>query len=351
VTFTVVPMANGSTLQVRTGVLTGAGPIGPVGPIGPNGPQGPEGKTGPTGSVGDVGTTMSSSASVSTVYTAWAPLQFSAPTDNQVLATPWDDYKFKFIEAGKYLITGNFTFDSYNPSGNSGFGASANGRGIRLVDYSAPTVAIAEVRVSASTTGKTILNFTGMTGTVTTDKWYQFQAFSDDAGAVYQSSRTVRITRVGSGPQGIPGPTGGAGPTGPAGPAGPTGSAGSGYTTYDAMAQSGNSESDPTGTGHNTTDQGIPYPAGIQKPHSPWFFQKMAEWLERRVVARFATTADRAAKRPAGAPPVEGEVCYIADKEYLLLKNKTEDRMIGQVVVTTAAAPATSKPGTIWVRY
>ena len=66
---TTVRLASGGTLQVRTGVLRGAGPQGPVGPVGPQGPTGATGPTGPAGSVGDASSTASLTTDQSTTST------------------------------------------------------------------------------------------------------------------------------------------------------------------------------------------------------------------------------------------------------------------------------------------
>ena len=50
----VIRLNNGGSIQVRTGVLQGVGPVGPPGVAGPQGPEGvpgPQGETGPVGAI------------------------------------------------------------------------------------------------------------------------------------------------------------------------------------------------------------------------------------------------------------------------------------------------------------
>jgi hypothetical protein len=329
----VIRVRSGDVVQVRTGVLRGIGPEGPVGPIGPQGPPGEQGLKGDTGMIGDLYSTLSSTAQVATGST-WTDLSYQTVVHNEIL-TIVDTFTFKFKEAGTYLLTAETQFNETAVGGTS-----TGARGVQLLNSStATTQAIATA--DAVVNGATVLTLSQQVEVTSTLHTYKMQAFSKDGAAVNVSTRSIKLIRVGSGPAGVQGPPGPIGVQGSQGPAGPIGNAGSGFTTFDAVMptdQNGNttklpSEDNPGGTANATADQAVPYPDGTQRPAAPYFFKTMAEYLEKRILARFASSADRTTKRGTRAV---GEATWLADSGRVDVWN------YGGAAATAGGVPATT---------
>lgn len=229
----IIKLDNGSTIQVRTGVLAGVGPEGPrgvVGPPGPDGGQGPQGVPGPTGQI-----------------TQWAS-RFITGTQSINLATEtaigfgtvsYDDIgaaqsttTYKAVETGDYLFTVTFWLADYGTTGRivcsivSSIDGRVGGNQLTLGSgWNSGVVTPLHVNYLA----RAVENET-----------FQVKLIADasDTNITVSAGSTLSITRIGPGPEGEPGPTGADGPIGPEGPEGPQGEAGSsgtGYATYEDL--------------------------------------------------------------------------------------------------------------------
>lgn len=339
----VVRLRNGESIVVRTGVLRGAGPMGPLGPRGVIGPAGPIGVKGDPGQVSDKALHLSSSSSISVSFDQWydAPLE-DIVEDVGVLKTPRPDvYSFSVIESGRYLVTMEITFAK--PAANA-----SGSRRVRLVDQAGIPMILEAV--DAALNEDTVVNVSYLVK-LDPGRSYKLQLQARDASAVASTMRRIALERVGSGPQGIAGPLGPAGQTGPAGQVGAPGSSGTGYASFNALAGVADTELNPGGVQDLSTDQGLPTPDGTQKPYLPYFLRQLVLGIESRVVARYASAADRNTRRPtlvAGQVFVlqDTGVPYIVDKDLSL-------KVLARVVVTTSVPPTgagAGTPGTIWAQ-
>jgi hypothetical protein len=224
----IIKLDNGSTIQVRTGVLAGIGPQGPrglIGPAGPQGEQGPQGEVGATGSI---------TAYASRFVAAVQALSAAAETNVAFATVSYDDIgvqqsttSFVAPEGGDYWFACTLFVTDYGTAG-------------RLVAY---IVSSTDGRVA----GNQITLGSGWASGVPTPigvgylaravegETFSIKVISDAADTAISVSGVLSVTRVGPGPEGPQGPTGPQGPVGPEGPTGPTGAdgdAGSGYATY-----------------------------------------------------------------------------------------------------------------------
>lgn len=141
---------------------------------------------------------------------------------------------------------------------------------------------------------------------------------------------------------------------------GADGDANSGFQAFGDLVTGPDSEAGIEETAYpsiKTPDQGAPYPQITGQPRIPWYFREFGEWVEKRIISRFTSTADRSAKRgsPAvgevgwvntdGSDPQRGLDVYTGDQGYV---------RIPLIVTSTQEAPGTATTwpdGTLWVRY
>jgi hypothetical protein len=107
--------------------------------------------------------------------------------------------------------------------------------------------------------------------------------------------------------------------------------------------------SSPGGNALTTVDQAVPYPDNDTRPYVPYWFQRLAEFLEKRIVARFADAATLDTKRSS---KTEGEMYYLEDDNSVWVWDGSTRYPVGQVRVSSSAAPATGTypAGTLWVQ-
>lgn len=224
----VINLANGGTIQVRTGVLQGVGPSGPRGLQGPQGIDGPPGPTGETGPIGQILQQMS--RAVVTVNQALAP---STDVPISFASVNYDDLSIFTTTTNMTLQVGaDYLFSVWLrfalPSN------AATGRR-QIILRSASTGDIAYAGVPPCTDIETHVNLVYPYRCTTANEVITVVARHNDDVSLNITAGAVAINRIGSGPKGDTGATGPAGPTGatgPAGPTGPTGSASSGFATY-----------------------------------------------------------------------------------------------------------------------
>ncbi len=229
----IIRLVNGGTIQVRTGVLAGVGPVGPRGLIGPPGPDGPPGPIGPQGPQGEILEAMSRanvsgvtniSASVATAI-AFGSVQYD---DLSCLASSTN---ITFNEAGDYLVSAWCQFTE--PSN-----ATDGYRELSLYSVTHTLDTWKNAVNATALDSKIVVSISAPYRVLTAPETMQIRAFSTDDVGVSVDGGAVHISRLGSGPVGPPGPQGQpglTGPVGPPGPAGPPGASGSGYASYDAL--------------------------------------------------------------------------------------------------------------------
>lgn len=338
----VVRLRSGETVAVRTGVLRGAGPQGPSGPPGATGAQGVPGPVGPKGDVNALRAFMRSTASVATSSSQWYPAAMDELVVNDLLTTPYNALAWSFKESGVYLAIVKIRFEkSANPS-------SGGARKVQLVDQSGAAI----LEASLEAVGNEPTSFTASAVVDINAAFnYHLEARSYDSAGISLTTRSIVFIRVGAGSQGALGPVGPVGATGPQGSQGPAGNASTGFASYNAEAGGANAETDPGGSIGATTDQAIPYPLGAQKPYSPFFFKTLATFIEKRIIARFASAADRDGKRAARSA---GEVYYLLDTGVPYFHEKDNTESILPRAVISAAVPPTgvgaAAPGTLWLQ-
>lgn len=225
----VVPLSNGDTLVVRTGIIQG---IGPQGPSGPTGPQGDVGATGSIGPVGPMGQVNEFSTELKTTS------QYVASDAVTYVLLPFATVVRDELSAVKSTT-------------NLGFQAGAAYAGTVTVNYPKVTGALGSCSVRVVYDGVTIAQCSFASApdddTVVTvpfnllstdsSKILQIQA-RQSTGATESVTGRLFVSRIGPGPvgpQGIQGIQGPVGPAGPAGPIGPAGSLGDNNTTFATM--------------------------------------------------------------------------------------------------------------------
>lgn len=223
----VVRLSSGSTIVVRTGVLSGIGPSGPVGPAGPEGPQGgagPQGVPGPTGSVDNAITQLTGSDT-----------NFSVPVGTNVMAVfPTvinDEHHLQQSSSVLRLPDGNWFFVATVTFNRPAAGATGS-REVHVLYDSVQKYKVVEAAVSSAETVVQVMGF--IDARSAPDKDMQVRVRHTDTTSV-TAWASVDVTRIGPGPEGPlgpPGPAGGPGPDGPAGPPGPAGSILEPTTTY-----------------------------------------------------------------------------------------------------------------------
>lgn len=340
----VVRLRNGGTVAVRTGILRGAGPQGPMGPPGPKGDVGPAGPTGPAGSVGDGHTAWTSSASVASSSDTWYALSFTTVVNDDGVAVRSDPFYFSAPTAGLYQVSAAVRFEPAASLSSSG------ARRVRLADQANNTVV--EETLEAASLGPTLVTLSFPVRVEDLSRRYKIEVQSEDpSGGINVTSRALYVVRLGAGPVGPAGPRGPVGPPGPQGIKGDPGDAGAGFADFDGLVGGADSAAAPPGSLKLTFgDQAIPIPSPADSPHVPWFFTRLAAWLERRVVARFPSNAAMLA-RPNTQP---GEVRWSAEYGCLYLReNNGADGLLARVIFSDQPAPSGSghSTGTLWVQY
>jgi hypothetical protein len=337
----VVRMPSGGTLSVRSGILRGAGPAGPQGPAGPRGERGLQGEAGPPGSINDYAGHLRSSAPSVVSDDQWYVLPLEELVTGDVVEAA-GDYAFSPLESGRYLVAAVVVFDAVVG------GSTTGSRSVRLVNQANSPLGT-EWEVPATVDGRTVVELV-VTEELNPSFNYSLQAMATDTSGVTSSLRDVRLTRIGAGPPGPVGPKGPVGSTGPAGPQGPAGEAAGGFSTFNAVIGGGDSTAEATALA--TADQALPYPEGTISPRVPYFLRALATSLERRLVSRFASAADRDAWR---ATRNVGEIYVLTDTgvPYYREANGTE-APIARVTLSTSAAPTgagQAAPGALWIQY
>ena len=337
----IVKLRSGETVAVRTGVLRGAGPQGPMGPPGPAGPPGSPGPKGDTGSINDTTSHLRSTASTPVSSAGFVDLPLEEQVDISLLDA-LTTYSFSVKESGNYAIfvRGDFLMN----------GVSANGmRALRVID--AGNTSIIEATVQAAANATTTLRMSGIYQ-LDASQTYKLQGMSNDSsGGIACTTRSLKLARIGSGPAGPAGPQGPVGQTGPTGLQGPAGNAAAGFTSFNAVKGAGADTTTDGGNNAVTADQAITLPSGTSAPHVPYYFNQLATWAEKRVIARFASNADRDTRRPTRA---QGEVYTTLDNGRFYVREKDgSEKYLARVYYAATAPPAgtgQAAPGVIWIQ-
>lgn len=339
-----VRLNSGGSVVIKTGVVRDLGPQGPVGPVGPQGPPGSQGIQGPQGAVDDARTLLTGTSALSTSSTGWTNVSWNAPaeSDNDLLSLDGGLSGMSTTVDSVYQFSGTVTFQV--PPGG------ANGAREVAIFLGGSPDPVERIALAAVPDDDTVIGFSFVVDSTATQTWF-LKVRSSDIVSIAATARTGRWARYGIGPAGPTGPTGPAGPVGPAGEQGPAGDAGGGYSSFDSVVTgTTNTEAEPTtSTTVTTTDQEAPYPARSATPAVPYFFKTLAEWIEKRIVARFNDAATLAAKRPTQDP---GEVYFLESDFGMYVTDANGDgHTVAQVRVSTSNAPSTGDypNGTIWI--
>lgn len=347
---TVTRLPNGGSVQVKSGILRGVGPQGPLGPQGLTGPAGPIGPQGPAGVINDLQTFLTDSSAVPTGGGEWTDVAILQPDGarNDLLVPTADGYNIQFTQTGSYIGVLVTRFEPAIIADD--VDTSTGTRAVRLVDLAGHQFGDAYCSLAAATTEPTILI---MPVVLSPDpsKSYKLQAMSDDTLGVNLTYRSLTIVRIGAGPAGSVGPRGPLGLTGAQGPQGATGNAGTGYTSFDGVVGMDDSTAAPSGTLRTTSEQGLHVPDGDQLPSVPYFLDRLATDLEPLLVARFASVADRTAKR---AVRHSGEITVLGDSGVPQFHELNgSDVTLARVIQSSSAPPSgpgQAAPGVIWIQ-
>ena len=227
----VIRVSSGDTIQVRTGVLQGIGPVGPTGPTGPQGvigPQGIQGEQGPKGSLGEYATNVAN-LSLQSIATATNTLvAFDTVTVDEYNAVK-STTNFQ-PGAGNWYITAYVMFTKQ--AGNA-----VGARALRIIT-SAPVVGtIAGTTMAVIPTINHEISLACGVRITDPATIIQVQAYHTEGATLQLSGAKFWLCRTGSGPQGIQGIQGVQGPIGPAGPTGPAGPSGAGANKTTTFTQ------------------------------------------------------------------------------------------------------------------
>lgn len=226
----VLKLTNGSTLQVRTGVLAGVGPSGPRGVVGAQGPDGPPGPVGETGPIGQIlqmmaRATVSASFTVNPGEDTFVPFGSINYDDMSIFSSSTN---MVLAEQSDYLFSAWVCYEL--PAGEP-----AGYRMLKLVSSINGLIAVKSVVPISG--AQTFLDLSFPYRSTQAGEIMRIVVFHNDF-AHNVSAGAVAVNRIGSGPQGIAGPVGPRGLTGAqgqVGPQGPAGNAGSGFATYDDL--------------------------------------------------------------------------------------------------------------------
>lgn len=341
----VVRTRSGQSLTVRQGIIRGAGPAGPEGRPGPRGLTGEPGPQGPPGVVNDIRGVLTSTSRVATSDDSWYQVVMENVTVSDALATAPNPYSFRVKETGTYMVQFTSEFDGV---ANTLDGAT---RTVRIVDQGDVELGSATVVAAPGAGVPTTVDF-AFIEQLSPSSTYRILAQSNDNTGVNIGDRRLVVLRVGSGPAGVAGPRGPVGTTGPPGPQGPPGAASAGFATYDAILGTGQNSETAVTPVNVTADQGVPYPDGLSKPSTPFFLKSLVDFLEKRIIARYASIADRNTRR---ATRSHGEIYTLLDtgRPIFVEKNGTEV-VIARVIYSGSIPPSGANqaaPGMLWVQF
>ena len=186
----VVRLVNGGSIQVRTGVLQGIGPIGPRGVAGPQGMDGPQGSQGEQGPIGQILQQQSQ-----TIVGSNNPIVANTDTLISFGSVQYDDASCMITstnvvlpQAGDYLFSCWLKFDDAAATARELWFTAAGamfGRTSRMAGSGAPYYVDLSFPYKAAVPG-VVCNVYARSGTAT--------------GV---SEGHLVVTRTGSGPQGI----------------------------------------------------------------------------------------------------------------------------------------------------
>jgi hypothetical protein len=222
-----VRVSSGNTIQVRTGVLQGIGPVGPTGPAGPQGNIGLQGETGPAGPQGALG-------EFALDVRAGAAQSIATNTNTLVMydTVIIDDYSAMQSATNFKPGAGNYYITAYTKITKQS-GVNATGlRGLRIL---AGGVVVGGNVFGAASTLETEISVNCGLRITDPNLIITIQAIQVEGVTLQLQNSRLWICRTGSGPQGvqgIQGPIGTIGPAGPAGPQGPAGTVGNNTTTF-----------------------------------------------------------------------------------------------------------------------
>lgn len=222
----VVRLVSGGSIQVRTGVIQG---IGPIGPTGSQGNQGIQGEPGIQGEVGPPGSVLKQSALTQVATTN--PIGVDTDTVIAFGSSPYDQLdaftstiNCTLTEPGDYLLSVWLRFDAAADSLREAWfltDSTIIARSSRMSGGGGPFYL--DLTTIFRAAGGEVVNVIVRSGAAT---------------AVSSGGGNWTCTRVGSGPPGPIGPKGDKGDiglVGPAGPKGDDGDANSGFSTYAEM--------------------------------------------------------------------------------------------------------------------
>jgi hypothetical protein len=399
-----IRLVNGGTVQIREGILRGVGPAGPPGDVGPAGAattirgtvvdagalpsvgsQGDAFVAADTGNlwvwqddliprrwedagriVGPSGDLQSPSAQASGVGvgsvpgTTWQTLAFDSFDYNDTQSIDGTDYDVASLVTGNSAIQvnhpsgefGSYSFDGYVEL-TTPAGASEGWRQLGLFAGS-NMVASSTLYDPGIDNTPLFLSVHADQRTNDTTQW-SLRLLANDAAGITVNYVRLTVSRLGGG-IGLQGPQGPQGDQGPQGIQGPVGAAQDGFASYTEITGGGrDAADDPGGTSGVTLEQAFPIPAASQRPHTPFFLKRLAETLERYVVARFNTLAEVGAR--AGTEP--GELTYVkspsspSERGLYLKHDDTAPTRVPLVRYGTTPPPATTDDpdGTIFLVY
>jgi hypothetical protein len=218
-----VKLVNGGTIQVRTGVIQGIGPVGPRGAVGETGPQGDQG---PVGEVGPIGQIMQYGAAAN--VTTSNPVAAATDTVISFGSVDYDQFNaftslsnITLTSGGDFMLSAWLRFDD----------AAA---GLRDIWFLSGSTILARSSRTSTAGAQFYCDLTTVVR-ATAGQVVNVLARSNAATAI--AAGRLSIEQVGSGPQGIQGVQGIQGPVGPTGAKGDTGATGApgAYPTYAAL--------------------------------------------------------------------------------------------------------------------
>jgi len=231
----VIRVSSGDTIQVRTGVLQGIGPVGPTGPTGPQGVPGPQGIQGEQGIQGAIGeyVTVAQNLSLQSIATATnTPVTFDTVAVDEYSAVK-STTNFQ-PGAGNWYITAYVMFTKQT-------GNAVGARALRLITTAPAVSTFAGTTMAVIPTIAHEISLAAGIRITDPATIIQVQAYQTEGATLQLSGARFFLCRTGSGPQGVQGIQGIQGPIGPAGPQGPIGptGAGAGKTTTFAQIAAG----------------------------------------------------------------------------------------------------------------
>ena len=227
----VIRVSSGDTIQVRTGVLQGIGPVGPTGPTGPQGVQGVQGvqgEQGPQGALGEY-VTLAQNMGLQSIATAT-----NTPVTFDTVAV--DEYSAVISTTNIKPGLGNWYITAYvmftKQTGNA-----VGARALRIITSAPAVTTVAGMTMAVIPTIPHEITIAAGLRITDPATIIQLQAYHTEGATLQLQNAKLWLCRTGSGPQGIQGIQGIQGPIGPAGPQGPAGPAGAGANKTTTFAQ------------------------------------------------------------------------------------------------------------------